>query len=199
MRLYCLFIAVSSSDVPSLSLRNSEVLLFFLLLHPYAQHCIPSLPISFSFSNLYLVCFRELSTSAENVPKKKRKFLLVCFLYSDLNFNWGPKVPIPNFPGQIFTKSYFPSDCLVQILFVLFFADESQSHCIESNFPYQKISTFQFPFYLFRILSKWNKKWMRNRNCLLSCQLKHVMFTLSLPYISYIESNNGPPQEQYST
>ena len=95
---------------------------FFLLLHPYA-HCIPSLPISFSFSNLYLVCFRE-------------------------------EVPIPNFPGQIFTKSYFPSDCLVQILFFLFFADESQSYCIESNFPYQKNSTFQFPFYLFRILSK---------------------------------------------
>ena len=78
MRLYCLFIAVSSSDVPSLSLRNSEILLFFLLLHPYAQHCIPSLPISFSFSNLYLVCFRELSTSAENVPKKSANFYCWC-------------------------------------------------------------------------------------------------------------------------
>ena len=58
--------------------RNSEVLLFFLLLHPYAQHCIPSLPISFSFSNLYLVCFQELSTSAENVPEKSANFYCWC-------------------------------------------------------------------------------------------------------------------------
>ena len=50
----------------------------FFLLHPYAQHCIPSLPISFSFSNLYLVCFRELSTSAENVPKKSANFYCWC-------------------------------------------------------------------------------------------------------------------------
>ena len=48
------------------------------LLHPYAQHCIPRLPISFSFSNLYLVCFRELSTSAENVPKKNANFYCWC-------------------------------------------------------------------------------------------------------------------------
>ena len=43
---------------------------------------------------------------------------------------------------------------LFKFYFFCFFADESQSHCIESNFPYKKISTFQFPFYLFRILSK---------------------------------------------
>ena len=192
------------------------MLLFFLLLHPYAQHCIPSLPISFSFSNLYLVCFQELSTSAENVPEKSANFYCWCafWLYRYVTrTNVSFFDPSPNdqrtehscaylnitISPAFCTLIYFPSDCLVQILFVLFFADESQSHRIGSNFPYQKISTFQFPFYLFRILSKWNKKWMRNRNCLLSRQLKLVMFTLSLPYISYIESNNGPPQEQYST
>ena len=87
----------------------SQLRSFFLLLHPYAQHCIPSLPISFSFSNLYLVCFRELSTLAENVPEKKRKFLLlVRFLHSDLNFNSG------SLRGSY---SQFPSLNFHQILF----------------------------------------------------------------------------------
>ena len=198
MRLYCLFIAVSSSDVPSLLLRKSEVLLFFYCTH---MHNIAFLAYPFlSVFPIYIWCVLEnFPHQLKTCPKKNANFYCWCAFCTLMSvLTEGLKrflFPIsqPKFsPNPIFLVT-----ALFKIFF--FFADESQSHCIESNFPYQKISTFQFPFYLFRILSKWNKKWMTNRNCLLSCQLKHVMFTLSLPYISYIESNNGPPQEQYST
>ena len=74
---YCRFL-VRCTFAIALQLATQKCCSLFLLLHPYAQHCIPSLPISFSFSNLYLVCFQELSTSAENVPEKSANFYCWC-------------------------------------------------------------------------------------------------------------------------
>ena len=69
-----------------------------------------------------------------------------------------------HFPAQILTKSHCPraqipssqwlscSNLNPIPIFYCFFADESQSQCMKSHFPTQKISKSQFPFYLFRTL-----------------------------------------------
>ena len=115
VRSYCLFIAVSSSDVSSLSLRNSEILGFSLLLHPYAQDCIPRLPISCRFSNLYLVCLRERSAWAESVSEKSASFYCwraFCTLISICILSKGPKRGF---------YSQFPSSKFHQILLCYIF------------------------------------------------------------------------------
>ena len=127
---------------------------FFYCTH---MHNIAFLAYAFlSVFPIYIWCVLDnFPHQPKTCPKKSANFYCWCAFCTLISIlTEGLKRFIPNFPAQIFTKSYFPSDCLVQILFFWFFADESQSHCIESNFPYQKISTFQFLFYLFRILSK---------------------------------------------
>ncbi len=53
-------------------------------------------------------------------------------------------------------KSHRRYACLAQILipfpFSIFFVDESQSQCMKSHFPSQKMGKSQFPFYPFRTL-----------------------------------------------
>ncbi len=71
-----------------------------------------------------------------------------------------------HFPAQILTKSHRPT---LQIpswlclscsnlnpipIFYCFFVDESQSQCMKSHFPSQKMGKSQFPFYPFRTLYK---------------------------------------------
>ncbi len=70
------------------------------------------------------------------------------------------------FPAQILTKSHLPtaqipsSLCLscsnlnLIPIFYCFFVDESQSQCMKSHFPSQKMGKSQFPFYPFRTLYK---------------------------------------------
>ena len=69
-----------------------------------------------------------------------------------------------HFPAQILTKSHRPTAQIPSSLclscsnlnpipiFYCFFVDESQSQCIKSHFPSQKMGKSQFPFYPFRTL-----------------------------------------------
>ena len=69
-----------------------------------------------------------------------------------------------HFPAQILTKSHCPTAQIPSSLclscsnlnpipiFYCFFVDESQSQCMKSHFPSQKMGKSQFPFYPFRTL-----------------------------------------------
>ncbi len=71
-----------------------------------------------------------------------------------------------HFPAQILTKSHRPTAQIPSSLclscsnlnpipiFYCFFVDESQSQCMKSHFPSQKMGKSQFPFYPFRTLGK---------------------------------------------
>ena len=69
---------------------NSAVLLFFLLLHPYAQHCIPSLPISCSNrkKKIYNFC-RTYFVSHKRVETWKKAPEFARFLQTDVKMFQG--------------------------------------------------------------------------------------------------------------
>ena len=97
-----------------------------------------------------------------------------------------------HFPAQILTKSHRPTAQIPSWLclscsnlnpipiFYCFFVDESQSQCMKSHFPSQKMGKSQFPFYPFRTLFKDNILLLISTSYAFKCSETRSKLTLSL-------------------
>ncbi len=108
-----------------------------------------------------------------------------------------------HFPAQILTKSHrltaqIPSSLCLSCsnlnpipIFYCFFVDESQSQCMKSHFPSQKIGKSQFPFYPFRTLMEGfvfenrNKEYPSKPCSTLTLFYRKIL----TPYLSSAQSN----------